>query len=140
LVPFNESDTIGLIVYSRGLLDKFFDVWVMKDYCAEESWIKQYSVGSVPVIYKLVGFCGSNQFLWKDRNKRLVLYEAENENRRYLQFNEKGDSMRTARYMESLVSLQRGNESSHQCFSCSFVPDALLIHIHSKSYFTLKEE
>ncbi|RHN79630.1 hypothetical protein MtrunA17_Chr1g0179411 [Medicago truncatula] len=140
LVPFNESDTIGLIVYPRGLLDKCFDVWVMKDHWDEGSWIKKYSVGPVPVIYKLVGFYGSNQFLWKDRNKRLVLYEPENENRKYLQFNEKGDSMRTARYMESLVSLKRGNESSRQCFSCSFVPGALLIHVHGKSYFTSKEK
>ncbi|WJX81323.1 hypothetical protein P8452_64221 [Trifolium repens] len=126
LVPFDESDTIGLIVYPVRGLEKWFDVWVMKDYWDEGSWIKLYSVGPVPMIYKLVGFYGSNRFLWKDSNERLVLYEAENDNIRYLQVYGKYDSIRAARYMESLVTLQRGNESGRRCFSCSLVPDPLL--------------
>ncbi|XP_045802094.1 uncharacterized protein LOC123895674 [Trifolium pratense] len=74
LVPFNES---------RGLDNWFhFDVWVMKDYFNEGSWILQYSVGPVPVAYYLVGFYGSDQFLWRDDNERLVLYEAVNDNTR----------------------------------------------------------
>jgi F-box interacting protein len=126
LVPFDECDTIGVIVYPVRGLEKWFDVWVMKDYWDEGSWIKLYSVGPVPMIYKLVGFYGSNRFLWKDSNERLVLYEAENDNIRYLQVYGKYDSIRAARYMESLVTLQRGNESGRRCFSCSLVPDPLL--------------
>ncbi|RHN45282.1 putative F-box domain-containing protein [Medicago truncatula] len=126
LVPFDESDTIGVIVYPVKGLEKWFDVWVMNDYSDEGSWMKLYSIGPVPVIYKLVGFYGSNRFLWKDSNERLVLYEAESGNIRYLQVSGKYDSTRAARYMESLVSLQRGNESGYQCFSCSLVHDPLL--------------
>ncbi|XP_061339571.1 F-box protein CPR1-like [Gastrolobium bilobum] len=126
LAPFNESATIGFIVYPVRGTDKCFDVWVMKDYWDEGSWIKQYTVGPTEVIYKLVGFYGSNRFLWKDSNERLVLYECDSEQTRDLQVYGKYDSIRAARYMESLVSLERENEYSHQCFSCSLVPDPLL--------------
>ncbi|XP_027358597.1 F-box protein CPR1-like [Abrus precatorius] len=124
LAPFNESATIGVIVYPVKGTEKRFDVWVMKDYWDQGSWVKQYSVGPVLVIYKLVGFYGSNRFLWKDSNERLVLYDSEQT--RDLQVYGKYDSTRAARYMESLASLHRGNEIGHQCFSCSFVPDPLL--------------
>ncbi|KAL2320231.1 hypothetical protein Fmac_029200 [Flemingia macrophylla] len=124
LAPFNDSATIGVIVYPVRGTDKCFDVWVMKDYWDEGSWVKQYSVGPVQVIYKLVGFCGSDRFLWKDDDERLVLYESEKT--RDLQVYGKYDSIRAARYTESLVSLQRGDEFGHKCFSCCLVPDPLL--------------
>ncbi|MCI22761.1 F-box protein, partial [Trifolium medium] len=53
----------------------------MKDYFDEGSWILQYSLGPVPMTYYLVGFYGSDRFLWRDDNERLVLYEAVNDNR-----------------------------------------------------------
>lgn len=124
LVPFEESASIGFLVYPVRGTEKRFDVWVMKDYWDEGSWVKQYSVGPVQVIYKLVGFYGTNRFFWKDSNERLVLYDSENT--RDLQVYGKHDSIRAAKYTESLVSLHRGNEFSHKCFSCSLVPDPLL--------------
>ncbi|CAI8612289.1 unnamed protein product [Vicia faba] len=114
LAPFDEYDTIGVIVYPVRGIEKCFDVWVMKDYWDEGSWIKLYSVGPVPMISKFVGFYGSNGFLWKDANERLVLYECENENTMDLEVYGKHDSIRAVRYMESLVLLQRGIER----FSC----------------------
>ncbi|CAK8541195.1 unnamed protein product [Lathyrus sativus] len=126
LVPFDEHDTIGVVVYPVRGIDKCFDVWVMKDYWDEGSWIKVYSVGPVPVIYKLVGFYGGNRFLWKDSNERLVLYESDKGNVRCLEVYGKYDSIRGVRYMESLVSLRGRNQTSRQCFSCSLVPDPLL--------------
>ncbi|KAK7338440.1 hypothetical protein VNO77_19050 [Canavalia gladiata] len=124
LAPFNDSSTIGVIVYPVRGTEKCFDVWVMKDYWDQESWVKQYSVGPVLVIYKLVGFYGNNRFLCKDSDEMLVLYDSEGA--RDLQVYGKYDSLRAARYMESLVSLHRGNEFDDQCFSCSLVPDPLL--------------
>ncbi|XP_020234615.1 F-box protein CPR1 [Cajanus cajan] len=129
LAPFNESATIGVIVYPVKGTEKHFDVWVMKDYWDEGSWVKQYSVGPAQVIYKLVGFCGSDRFLWKDSNERLVIYESEKI--RDLEVYGKYDSIRAARYTESLVSLQRGDEFDHKCFSCSLIPDPLL---HDSEY------
>lgn len=129
LVPFEESASIGVLVYPVRGAEKSFDVWVMKDYWDEGSWVKQYSVGPVQVNHRIVGFYGTNRFLWKDSNERLVLYDSEKT--RDLQVYGKFDSIRAARYTESLVSLHRGNEFSHKCFSCSLVPDPLL---HDSEY------
>ncbi|RDY11176.1 F-box protein CPR30, partial [Mucuna pruriens] len=75
LAPFNESASIGVIVYPVRGNEKRFDVWVMRDYWDEGSWIKQCSVGPLEVIEKFVGFVGGNQFLCKDSNEGLVLHE-----------------------------------------------------------------
>ncbi|XP_061371653.1 F-box protein CPR1-like [Gastrolobium bilobum] len=126
LAPFDESATIGVIVSPVSGKEKRYDVWVMKDYWDEGSWIKQYTVGPTEVIYKLVGFYGRNQFLWNDGNEGLVLYDSDSQQRKDLGVYGKHDSLRAARYMESLVSLQRGNEFCRQFVSCSLVPDPLL--------------
>ncbi|KEH16938.1 putative F-box domain-containing protein [Medicago truncatula] len=126
LAPLNETNTIGAIVYPVRGNEKCFDVWVMKDYWDEGSWIKQYSVGPVPMISKFIGFYGSSGFLFKDKNEKLVFYEPEYENIKDLQVCGKHDSIRAVRYMESLVLLQRGKESSQHCFSCRLVPDHIL--------------
>ncbi|XP_058741154.1 F-box/kelch-repeat protein At3g06240-like [Vicia villosa] len=110
LTPFVESDTIGVIVYPiTGIgIDKCFDVWMMRNYCDEESWIKLYSAGPVPMDSKFVGFYGINGFLWKDNDDgRLVLYDSENDKTMDLQVYENDDSIRVVRYMESIVSLPK---------------------------------
>nr|KYP39322.1 F-box protein At4g12560 family [Cajanus cajan] len=124
LAPFDESATIGVIVYPVRGKEKSFDVWVMKDYWDEGSWVKQYSVEPVEAIHKLVGFYGNNQFLWSSFNDGLVWYdcEAESEKIKDLQVCGRNGSLRAARYMESLVSLKRGNE-----FSCHFLQVGRLI-------------
>ncbi|XP_058763049.1 F-box/kelch-repeat protein At3g06240-like [Vicia villosa] len=121
LVPFHESDTIGVVVYPVRGIEKCFDVWMMKDYWDEESWIKQYSVGPVPMISKFVGIYGSSGFLWIDTNERLVLYESEIQNTMDIHDYEKHDSIRAVSYMESLVLIERGRERSHQYFLCRLV-------------------
>ncbi|CAJ1784937.1 unnamed protein product [Sphenostylis stenocarpa] len=128
LAPFNESATIGVIVYPVRGQKKPFDVWVMKDYWDEGSWVRKYSVEPIEEIHKLVGFYGSNQFLWSSRDEGLVWHdcEPETEQMKDLQVHGKNGSLRAARYMESLVSLKRGNEFSWQLVSCSMVPDHLL--------------
>ncbi|TKY49573.1 NAD(P)H dehydrogenase (quinone) FQR 1 [Spatholobus suberectus] len=71
LAPFDESATIGVIVYPVKGKEKSFDVWVMKDYWDEGSWVKQYTCEPVEAIYKLVGFYGSKLFLWSSCNDGL---------------------------------------------------------------------
>ncbi|MED6161379.1 hypothetical protein PIB30_060226 [Stylosanthes scabra] len=126
LVPFES--TIGVIVYPVKGAEKVLDVWVMKDYLNEESWVKIYSVGPVMVTYKLVGFYGNSRFLCKDHNERLVMYDSESrvKETRDLEVYGKYDSLRAARYTQSLVSLHRGNEFARQFVSCGLVSDPLL--------------
>ncbi|XP_057718936.1 F-box protein CPR1-like [Arachis stenosperma] len=106
LVPFEESASIGVVVRGK---EKRYDVWMMKDYWDEESWVKLYSVGHVEVISRLVGFYKSNQLLWKGNDERLVMYERDSQQVKDLHVYVKNDSLRAARYMETLVSLQRGH-------------------------------
>ncbi|TKY49576.1 F-box protein CPR30 [Spatholobus suberectus] len=128
LAPFDESATIGIVVYPVRGKEKSFDVWVMKDYWDEGSWVKQYTSEPVEAIYKVVGFYGSNQFLWSSCNDGLVWYDndPESEQIKDLRVYGKNGSLRAAKYMESLVSLKRGNEFSCQLVSSSLVPDPLL--------------
>ncbi|XP_057437432.1 F-box/kelch-repeat protein At3g23880-like [Lotus japonicus] len=122
LTPFNTTSTLGVIVHPvRGDV-KGFDVWVMKDHCDEGSWMKQYSVGHREVIYKLVGFYGSHHFGSIEDNEGLVHNSKQIKD---LQVYGMCESLRATRYMESLVSLHRGNEFSGQFVSCSSVPDLL---------------
>ncbi|RHN51990.1 putative F-box domain-containing protein [Medicago truncatula] len=118
LAPFEKSSTIGVIVYPiRGNV-KHFDVWMMRDYWDEGSWIKQYSVGPIEyVVDRLMVFNGSNRFLWKCNNDELVLNEHqsffcdESQKRRDLKvrdYDKFDDSFRVVVYKESLVSLQSG--------------------------------
>ncbi|KAK7338430.1 hypothetical protein VNO77_19039 [Canavalia gladiata] len=107
LAPFNDSSTIGVIVYPVKGTEKCFDVWVMRDYWDQGSWVKQYSFRPVEVIDKLVGFIGGNHFLWKDSDEGLVLHESDSHKTKDLKVYGKGDSLRAATYKESLVSLHR---------------------------------
>ncbi|KAK7293497.1 hypothetical protein RJT34_16364 [Clitoria ternatea] len=120
LVPFNESSTIGAIVYPVRGTEKCLDVWVLKDYWDEDSWVKQYRVTNLQVIDKLVGFIGSNKFLSKDSNEGLVFHEPDESHNKTRDLNVYGmcASLRAATYSESLVSLQRGNEFGRQFFLC----------------------
>ncbi|TKY58878.1 F-box/kelch-repeat protein [Spatholobus suberectus] len=79
LFPFDESATIGVIVYPVRGKEKSFDMWVMKDYWDEGSWVKQYTVEAIEEIYKPVGFYGSNQYLWSSFNDGLVWYDYDPE-------------------------------------------------------------
>jgi F-box interacting protein len=113
LVPFEESCTIGVII--RGNVKKHFDVWMMKDYWNEESWIKQYSIGPIELVidHRFMRVIGSNSFLWKcSDDDGLVLHEHESQKTRGIKVNDDGigkydDSFRAVVYKESLVSLQR---------------------------------
>lgn len=114
LVPCSESTTIGVLNYyfvDQGTEQWFcFDVWMLKDYWDDGSWIKRYNVGPRPVIYnELVGYYGSNQSLWKDINEKLVLYglDSEEHNKDLLVCGEH-EIICAVKYKESLVSLQRG--------------------------------
>ncbi|XP_019452129.1 PREDICTED: F-box protein CPR30-like [Lupinus angustifolius] len=126
VVPFNESTSIGVIVYPKRGIEKKFDVWVLRDYWDEGTWIKQYSIEPIEVMYKLVGFHGINQFFWINKDEELVLYDGDSQQIKHLQVKGKNNSLRVVVYMESLVSLRTRNDSIYQFVSCSFVNDNLL--------------
>ncbi|XLR28204.1 hypothetical protein HN51_041530 [Arachis hypogaea] len=60
LVLFEESASIVVVVRGK---EKCYDVWMMKDYWDEESWMKLYNVGHVEVISRIVGFYKGSQLL-----------------------------------------------------------------------------
>ncbi|XP_057437436.1 F-box protein CPR1-like [Lotus japonicus] len=124
LAPFNESSTIGVIVHPVIRDVKHYDVWVMKDHGDEGSWMKQYSVRHKEVIYKVVGFYGSHHFVWNDDNEGLIpsLQQIKD-----LRVYGRCEGLRATRYMESLISLHRGNEFSSQFVSCTSVLDTLAL-------------
>lgn len=97
---------------------KNFDVWVMRDYWDEGSWIKHYSIRPIEVIDRVMGFIGNNRFLWKcSSDDGLVLHEHNSQKIRDLKLKDCGkydDSMRAVVYKESLVSLHREDGSSYQ--------------------------
>ncbi|KAK7273139.1 hypothetical protein RIF29_14185 [Crotalaria pallida] len=119
LVPYEESNSIGVIVYPVRGIEKSFDVWVLRDYWDEGTWIKKYSVESKEGIYKLVGFHASNQFLWMGINEELMLYEADSQQIQRFQVEGKNNSLRATVYAESLVSLRRRNDSTCQFVLCN---------------------
>ena len=118
LAPLKESATIGVVVYPLRGQEKSFDVWIMKNYWDEGSWVKQYTVEPIEAIYKFVGFYGSNQFPWSSCNEGLGWYDYEpaTEKIKDLQVWGNNGSLRAARYMESLVSLRRGMSSVANLF------------------------
>ncbi|XP_057437433.1 F-box protein CPR1-like [Lotus japonicus] len=123
LAPFDKSGTIGVIVHPVVSGDvKCFDVWVMKDHSDEGSWMKQYSVRHTEVIYKVLGFYGSHCSVSNDDNEGL---KPSSQQIKDLQVYGKCEGLRAIKYMESLVSLHRGNEFSGQLVSCTPVPDHL---------------
>ncbi|CAL0318801.1 unnamed protein product [Lupinus luteus] len=126
LVPFNESTSISVIVYPIIGIEKKVDVWVLRDYWDEGTWIKQYTIEPLEVMSKLVGFHGINQFLWTNKDEELILYDGDPQQIKHLQVKGKNNSLRVVVYMESLVSIRSTNDSNYQFVSCNFVNDHLL--------------
>ncbi|XP_057437434.1 F-box/kelch-repeat protein At3g06240-like [Lotus japonicus] len=123
LASFHESGTIGVIVLPAVSGDvKCFDVWMMKDHSDEGSWMKRYLVRHKEVLCKVLGFFGSHCSVWNDDSEGL---KPSSQQIKDLQIYGKCEGLRAMKYMESLVSLHRGNEFSGQLGSCTSVPDPL---------------
>ena len=59
------NDCLAFIVYKDGhiLTEKYFDIWVMREYGVEDSWTKQLVVGPLLRIYKPLPFAKNGELL-----------------------------------------------------------------------------
>ncbi|KAJ7980834.1 F-box protein family [Quillaja saponaria] len=80
VAPYNDSTSIAVIVYplqDEEGTEKNFNVWVMKDYWDDGSWVKQFTIGPIAVVPVPLGFHRNNQLLFQDNNGKLVVYDPD---------------------------------------------------------------
>ncbi|KAJ7980817.1 F-box protein family [Quillaja saponaria] len=117
VAPYNDSTSIAVIVYplqAEEGTEKSFNVWVMKDYWDDGSWVKQFTIGPITVVPVPLGFHRNNQLFFQDNNGKLVVYDPDDPQLQLkdLRVYGKQECLITATYMESIASLRRGNEFS----------------------------
>ncbi|KAK9994591.1 hypothetical protein SO802_024294 [Lithocarpus litseifolius] len=106
------GNCVASIVYNICAPEKTFDIWVMHEYGVKESWTKQYVIGPLSGIRKLVGpansghilLLGDKIFLVED-NGQVVVYNLNAQQIKNLQVSEHP----TMAYVESLVSIMGRN-------------------------------
>uniref|UniRef100_A0A5B7BWI3 F-box domain-containing protein n=1 Tax=Davidia involucrata TaxID=16924 RepID=A0A5B7BWI3_DAVIN len=108
LAMYNGS--IAMLVYDSLEVEKYFDIWVMKEE-EEGCWTKQLTIGPLQGVVRPLGFWKNDELFLESRTSQLVLYnpdtqEIENLGPRGKDFN----SLKVLIYKESLVSVEGGNE------------------------------
>lgn len=109
IVPMNES--IALIVYPQKQVEKFFDLWVMKELGVEKSWTRLSTIGPLSGIERPLGFWNKGEFILENSFGELVLYDHCSQQIKNLGLQGKRDRLEVVVYMESLVALNSGSES-----------------------------
>ena len=105
------NDCLAFIVYNdeSTLTEKFFDIWVIREYGVEDSWTKQLVVGPLLGIKEPLGFARNGELLLRGGDEAIVLYNIDSQEMKNLQC---GGFPSTAMiYVESLVSFPSGNLS-----------------------------
>ncbi|TXG73526.1 hypothetical protein EZV62_002105 [Acer yangbiense] len=103
----------GCLSAVHRLGNKGIDIWVMKEYNVEESWIKKYSIGMYvpaslventrPQIYEVVCILNKGNILLRYKNGAFVLYNPESEQFHDLTISELPKSFSTVVHVESLL-------------------------------------
>ena len=91
------------------MTEKYFDIWVMREYGVEDSWTKQLIVGPLLGIHRPLQFSKNGMLLLVSDDGAIVLYNIGSKEIRKLQIPEflKSFIPREAMlYVESLVSLK----------------------------------
>ena len=105
------NDCLAFVVYEEdAMTEKYFDIWVMREYGVEDSWTKQLVVGPLLGIHRPLQFSKNGMLLLLLGDKRsTVLYNIGSKEIRNLQIPEFPEPVipREAMvYVESLVSLK----------------------------------
>ncbi|XP_030963754.1 F-box/kelch-repeat protein At3g06240-like [Quercus lobata] len=104
------NDCLAFIFYKMGTMtEKYFDIWVMREYGVEDSWTKQLVVGPLLGIHRPLKFSKNGMLLLLGDDGAIVLYNIGSKETRNLQIPEFPRSFipREAMvYVESLVSLK----------------------------------
>ena len=106
------NDCLAFVVYEEytmTMIEKYFDIWVMREYGVEDSWTKQLVVGPLLGIHKPLQFSQNGMLLLVGDDGTIVLYNIGSKEIRNLQIPEFPKSFipREAMvYVGSLVSLK----------------------------------
>ena len=116
------SNCVALIVYDMNetVIEKTFDIWVMREYGVEESWTKQFIIKPGLIFQRTNHFVGAGELLFVgdklllvNGNKgQILLYDFGTQEIKNLQLRNCSDSFCVSRlmiYVESLVSVKGGN-------------------------------
>ena len=104
------NDCLAFVVYEEytmTMTEKYFDIWVMREYGVEDSWTKQLVVGPLLGIGRPLYFSKNGVLLVGD-DGAIVLYNIGSKEIRKLQIPEFPNSLipiQAMVYVESLVSL-----------------------------------
>ena len=102
------NNCLSFVVYEEDTMtEKYFDIWVMREYGVEDSWTKQLVVGPLLGIGRPLYFSKNGVLLVGD-NGTIVLYNIGSKEIRKLQIPEFPNSLipiQAMVYVESLVSL-----------------------------------
>ncbi|XP_023904830.2 F-box/kelch-repeat protein At3g06240 [Quercus suber] len=104
------NDCLAFVVYEEDTMtEKYFDIWVMRQYGVEDSWTKQLVVGPLLGIHKPLQFSQNGMLLLVGDDGTIVLYNIGSKEIRNLQIPEFLKSFirkEATVYVESLVSLK----------------------------------
>ena len=116
------SNCVALIIYDMNetVIEKTFDIWVMREYGVEESWTKQFIIKPGLIFQRTNHFVGAGELLFVgdklllvNGNKgQILLYDFGTQEIKNLQLRNCSDSFCVSRlmiYVESLVSVKGGN-------------------------------
>jgi hypothetical protein len=116
------SNCVALIIYDMNetVIEKTFDIWVMREYGVEESWTKQFIIKPGLIFQRTNHFVGPGQLLFVgdklllvNGNKgQILLYDFGTQEIKNLQLRNCSDSFCVSRFMiyvETLVSVKGGN-------------------------------
>nr|ABR18789.1 class S F-box protein [Nicotiana alata] len=116
LVVLNEYLTLICYPYPGKVIDPlkdFMDIWMMKDYGVNESWIKKYTITPLSIESPLA--------VWKDhllllqsRKGFLVSYDLKSKEVKEFNFHGWPKSLRATVYKESLTLLPKESEHNKQ--------------------------
>lgn len=106
------NESLSLIVYPmtphypmETSYTKCFDVWVMQEYGNDSSWTKQFTIGPIAFVERLLGFWRNGEFLLEDGWGYTSSYEPSTQKMEKLFFDECQLLDHTCIYSESLVSV-----------------------------------
>ena len=104
------NDCLAFVVYKKcTMTEKYFDIWVMREYGVEDSWTKQLVVGPLLGIHRPLKFPKNGMLLLLGDDGTIVLYNIGSKEIRNLQIPEFPKSFiprEAMLYVESLVSLK----------------------------------
>ena len=107
---FNVLDScIAVIVHVVEGVEKSFDKWVMCEYGVEESWTKQFKIGSISGVDRPLGFGNNGNLLLVDHKGKVVSCDSNTHEIKNLNIRGVPLSLQVINYVQSLVSVQRKN-------------------------------